>query len=77
PNTLTAGPSDVVLDWAESFTAQQAIYVGNTGFGYGDTETVGYTERLLQLFSRNLASPVAENVADPATQTTIGQALQL
>ena len=29
-------------------------YLANTGFGYGDTEIVGYGERFLQLFTQNL-----------------------
>ena len=70
------GITGVFDDWAQAFTDQQAVYVGNTGFGYGDTETVGYTERLLQLFARNLAQPVAADLLDPSTITTIGQALQ-
>ncbi|MGI9607629.1 MAG: hypothetical protein ACR2P0_15985 [Acidimicrobiales bacterium] len=75
PNTST-GLTGVLDDWAEAFIDQQAVYVGNTGFGYGDTETVGYTERLLQLFARNLVNPINVDALDPNDITTIGQAMQ-
>lgn len=34
------------LDWPEAVTRRGALYAGNTGFGYGDTEVVAYSERL-------------------------------
>ena len=36
--------------------AQAAVYIGNTGFGYGDSASVALSERLLALFARNLHS---------------------
>ena len=40
-------------DWAQTFGAEAGTYIGNTGFGYGETETVALSELLLsQLASR-------------------------
>lgn len=58
-------------DWAQTFAADQAIFVGNTGFGYGDTEAVAYTEKLMALFAEQAIRPVQL----PSGTTTIGQAL--
>jgi hypothetical protein len=41
-------------DWPQVFSGERAIYVGNTGFGYGDTDTVGLSERLMELFAEHL-----------------------
>ena len=45
-----------LLDWAQAATSRGALYVGQSGFGYGDTEAVAYSERLLQYFAENLAT---------------------
>jgi hypothetical protein len=43
------------LDWAQAYSrARTAVYVANTGFGYGDTKTVDLSERLMRGFARNL-----------------------
>jgi hypothetical protein len=42
-------------DWAQTFGAERAIYVANTGFGYGDTAAVALSERLMRLFADGLA----------------------
>jgi hypothetical protein len=44
-------------DWVESYLASKtAVYIAQTGFGYGDTETSALTERLLTLFAQKLNS---------------------
>jgi Mg-chelatase subunit ChlD len=44
-------------DWVDSYLqAKNAVYIANTGFGYGDTVTVALTERLLRLFGQKLNS---------------------
>ena len=52
-----------LLDWAQAYgqkqvglgaTSPAAVYVANTGFGYGDTKTVDLSERLMRQFARNL-----------------------
>lgn len=50
-------------DWAQSLTGAGHALVANTGFGYGDTELVAYSERLMALF------------ADELTGSTVGAAL--
>ena len=45
------------LDWPELYARDQAaMYIANTGFGYGDTASVALSERLLALFAKNLHS---------------------
>ncbi|MGH9137524.1 MAG: hypothetical protein ACRD0G_10815 [Acidimicrobiales bacterium] len=45
-----------LLDWAQNAGQNGAIFAGNTGFGYGDTEAVAYSERLLAYYAENLAT---------------------
>ena len=43
------------LDWAQAYSrSRTAVYVANTGFGYGDTKTVDLSERLMRGFARTL-----------------------
>ncbi|HSM66647.1 MAG TPA: hypothetical protein VK860_10105 [Ilumatobacteraceae bacterium] len=68
--------SDVVIgrtqtDWPQMFGQMGALYVGNTGFGYGDTKTVAYSEQLMALFADRLTTPF--DTGDGST--TVGQAL--
>ena len=43
------------LDWAQAYSrSRTAVYLANTGFGYGDTKTVDLSERLMRGFARNL-----------------------
>ena len=51
-------------DWVETFADQGALWVANTGFGYGDTDTVALSEKLMALFADQLDR-----------SSTIGQAL--
>jgi Ca2+-binding RTX toxin-like protein/uncharacterized protein YjbI with pentapeptide repeats len=74
PDSLIGdGPDNTNGDWAQTFAADQAIYLGNTGFGYGDTEKVAYTEQLIALFTEYAVRPTD---LGSGLQTTIGQALQ-
>ena len=54
PTSSSACPPDSV-DWAQSFSGRGAQWIANTGFGYGDTELVAYSERLMALFAKELA----------------------
>jgi hypothetical protein len=52
------------LDWAQAYAHDSnAVYVANTGYGYGDTDTVAASERLMSLFAQrlNVGSP---NIGD-------------
>lgn len=42
------------LDWPQVFAQQRAIWVANTGFGYGDTAAVAYSEKLMARFAAGL-----------------------
>ena len=42
------------LDWAEAFAAKGATLVAGTGYQYGDTDFLEYSERLYALFAREL-----------------------
>jgi hypothetical protein len=43
-------------DWAQAFAAQGAAgYAANTGFGYGDSAVVAFSEELMRLFAERLA----------------------
>ncbi|MGH1488259.1 MAG: hypothetical protein ACRBK7_02510 [Acidimicrobiales bacterium] len=66
------GPDNTNGDWPQTFSADQAIYLGNTGFGYGDTEAVAYTEQLIALFAEQAVRPTDRGAG---LKTTIGQAL--
>ncbi len=41
-------------DWPEVFARQGAIFIGNTGYGYGDTASVALSEKLMLGFAQNL-----------------------
>jgi parallel beta-helix repeat protein len=52
-------------DFPQSLLGRGAIWVGNTGFGYGDADAVGYSEQLMALFAQHLQAG-----------DTVGQALR-
>src|SRR4029077_19354318 len=50
--------------WAQSFAGRGAsAYLGNTGFGYGDSDIVAYSEDLNARFAANLADGVTTGAA--------------
>jgi hypothetical protein len=52
------------LDFAQAFARKQGVWIGNTGFGYGDDAAVALSEELVDAFVRYLGSqrdmPVGE-----------------
>jgi len=52
---IELGVSPDSADWAQAFSGRGAQWFANTGFGYGDTELVAYSERLMALFAKDLA----------------------
>ena len=61
---LPGSTSQRLRDWAQSYGAQRAaVYVANTGFGYGDTESNALSERLMSLFATRLREnrPIGES----------------
>jgi len=49
-----SGVTTPVDDWAKTFADSGALWVGNTGFGYGDTATVAYSAKLMAGFADHL-----------------------
>jgi CSLREA domain-containing protein len=49
------------LDWPQAITgaAQGGVYEGNTGYGYGDDQTVALSERLMGLYAQALDGTVS------------------
>jgi WD40-like Beta Propeller Repeat/Right handed beta helix region/Periplasmic copper-binding protein (NosD) len=61
------------LDWAELWASKgAAAYVANSGFGYGDSDTVAYSEDLNVRFAQNATTGVNTN---SGAELTIGEAL--
>jgi CSLREA domain-containing protein len=58
---VVVGATVPSLDWAQAVAEKGGSFAANTGFGLGDTEVVGYTERLLALFAEELRH--AETIA--------------
>ena len=48
------GQSPTDADWAQAFTRRGATFIGNTGYGYGDSDLVAYSERLMVNFVKQL-----------------------
>jgi CSLREA domain-containing protein len=42
------------VDWAQTFSHEGATYIGNSGYGYGDSDLVAYSERLQVLFAEQM-----------------------
>jgi hypothetical protein len=50
-NAQLAGALPVwAVDWAESFSGLGDLWIGNSGFGYGDTAVVAYSESIAAAF---------------------------
>jgi CSLREA domain-containing protein len=61
---LPGSTSQRLRDWAQSYGMQRAaVYVANTGFGYGDTESNALSERLMSIFAKRLREdrPIGES----------------
>lgn len=62
-DVLVASPTDpdaaAVKDWAQTVTSRGGLFAGNTGYGYGDTEAVAYSERLMANFAELLQARTA------------------
>ncbi len=49
-----SGFVDQSVDFAQSFVGRGAAYIANTGYGYGDSDAVGYSEVLAQTLTEEL-----------------------
>ena len=57
------------LDWAQAFAQEGAVLIGGTGYQYGDTEFLEYSERLYRDFAEELRA------GQDGTAISIGEAL--
>jgi hypothetical protein len=53
PDEQMPGPL-LGTDWAQAFSRQRATYIANTGYGYGDSDLIAYSERLMANFAQEL-----------------------
>jgi hypothetical protein len=62
-------------DWAQNYATQKAaVYLANTGFGYGDTAAVALSEQLMSEFAKRLdGSMTVGQAATFAKQAYFGQ----
>jgi hypothetical protein len=74
PKAYTDNPADDA-DWAQTYGAQKAaVYLANTGFGYGDTAAVALSEELMRQFALRLnGSMTVGEAAVYAKQAYFGQ----
>ncbi len=60
------GPGQASQDWAQTTAGKGGSFIGNTGYGYGDTEIAAYSEQVYAELARHLDGT-----------STVGQALSL
>src|SRR3954454_2675214 len=48
------GPGSMAHDWAQTFAAEKAIWVANTGYGLGATASVALSEEVMRQFAQRL-----------------------
>ena len=74
PSIGATGPID---DWAKTFADAGAIWVGNTGYGYADTDTIAYSAKLMAEFAANLNQTVTigEALTEAEQQYAAGNAI--
>jgi hypothetical protein len=54
----TSSPNVATNDWAQTLAGGGAIFVANTGYGYGDTAAVALSEQLMALYAERLDGSV-------------------
>ena len=63
PELAASGFKTPVADWAKTFASVGALWVGNTGYGYGDTSTIAYSAKLMAGFADNLDGTMSVGAA--------------
>ena len=77
-NLMDAASIDGVtqpLDWVQAFAQKKATLIAGTGYQYGDTDFIEYSERLYLNFSRQLRADVPNPSPDGIGVVRIGEAL--
>ncbi|MFO7742601.1 MAG: right-handed parallel beta-helix repeat-containing protein [Anaerolineae bacterium] len=54
-NTPDGEATDHATDFPQALLGGGAAWIGNTGYGYGDADAVGYSELLMNIFSQNVS----------------------
>ncbi len=70
----TASPDPLLglqpaLDFPQAMARQGAVFVGNTGHGLGDDTTIGFSERLTQIYAADLLGNMGTTVGDALVAT--------
>jgi hypothetical protein len=71
------GATAPVDDWAKTFADAGALWVGNTGYGYADTDTIAYSAKLMAEFAANLngTATIGEALTEAEQQYSAGNAI--
>ena len=74
PSIDATGPVD---DWAKTFADAGALWVGNTGYGYADTDTIAYSAKLMAEFAANIngTATIGEALTEADQQYAAGNAI--
>ena len=74
PSIGATGPVD---DWAKTFADAGALWVGNTGYGYADTDTIAYSAKLMAEFAANIngTATIGEALTEADQQYAAGNAI--
>jgi len=62
-DAIVGATSPDALDWSEYFAGAGTSFVGNTGFGLGNTDSVAFSEELMADFAGNLDGSVSIGAA--------------
>jgi hypothetical protein len=62
---LPNSPGGVSKDWAQALGSRSAaVWVANTGYGYGTPDGIALSERLMTLYAKYLIDPTTSGVGD-------------
>ncbi|MDX6451041.1 MAG: large repetitive protein [Gaiellaceae bacterium] len=62
-DAIVGSASPDKLDWSEYFAGSGTSFVGNTGFGLGNTDSVAFSEELMAAFAGNLGGSLSIGAA--------------
>jgi hypothetical protein len=77
PGSCAAGDPDHSLDLPQTFLSRGALaYLANTGYGWGLKHGIGYSERLVEIFTEELTGGGTVEVGEAAKQSKLRYALE-
>jgi choice-of-anchor C domain-containing protein len=73
----SVGVTQAISDWAKAFADAGALWVGNTGYGYADTDTIAYSAKLMAGFAASLngSLTIGEALTEAKQQYAAGNAI--